>query len=156
VHPLRVHTRFRLLTPTPSDARSRCPSLILFSLGLMLRLILLSIIFLTACQSERQAPLTLAARERLGWPTSLDESRAYLVNTFDERDNLRLCAIPETQLRQREAHLIFYIRKRFGLDQGNTPLLRATGTNDPDKAALVILTDYRRVTKGIIEDHANR
>ena len=87
---------------------------------------------------------------------SLDEARAYLVKTFDERENLRLCATPEAQLREREAHMIFYIRKRFGLDHGNTVLLRTTGTNDPDEAALVILADYRRVTKGIIEDPANQ
>ena len=121
-----------------------------------MRTTLLSFILLAACQTQEKAPLTLAARERLAWPTSLDESRAFLVNTFDERENLELCATPESELRQREAKVVFYIRKRFGLDHGNTTLLRAAGTSDPDSAALVILVNYRRVTKGILEDSENQ
>src|SRR6266849_787540 len=115
----------------------------------------LSVIIFAGCQTPPQSKLTLHARERLAWPTSIDESIAYLVNMLDEKETRDLYASTQASLRRRQSKLLFYIRKRFGLDRGNAALLQATGRSDPDDAAFTILKEFWQRTRTAINDPAN-
>ena len=122
----------------------------------MTRLVFLALIVLAGCQTQSPPKLTLAAREQLAWPKSVDESVAYLTQVLDETETRELYASTEANLRQRQSKLLFYIRKRFGLDRGNDTLLRATGMADADGAAFAILKTFWRRTKTAMDDPANQ
>jgi hypothetical protein len=96
---------------------------------------------LPACQTTRTT--TLWERERAAWPSSIDESMAYLSLLLNAKDDDQLVSAPETELARRCPHLVFFVQKRFGLDHGNVLLLRAAGRNDSQDAAIAILAEYR-------------
>lgn len=122
----------------------------------MQRYIPLFCLLLTSCAQTKQAPvMTLVTREQLAWPSNVDDACAYLALICDTKVTEALYRTPETDLKRRQVPLLFYIRKRFGLDRGNVALLHATGQTDPEEAAYVILRSKWQRDRTAIDDPVN-
>jgi hypothetical protein len=73
------------------------------------------------------------------WPETIDEAVGMLLLAITEESKIGLMRMPEVDLPSLHFGLGTWIHNEFGLRQGNQALLEATGKNDPDDAALVLI-----------------